>query len=178
MGTFSEEVERLTPLMRVAEEAHRDHQESWKANKDREIFDRTLSAFWKAQRELEGVEGAVLESARAGHRQGVISALAYLSIRLFPFRSGYMSQKLARALKRAPLEETDRHILRRILLDRLTWPGSQPRDLWGLIPAVRTPELAAGIRSLTDDERRYVQKRAFDVISRYGLGSGKPGRLR
>lgn len=185
MVTFNDEVERLAPLLRAAEDAHRHHQSHRKggtayagieAAKKTETFEKNLSSFWDAQHRLEAAERAILESVRAGNREGVSSALAYLSIRQRPFRSGYMSLKLARALKKIPLGDADRHLLRGILLDRLTWPWSQPRDLWRLIPLVRTPDLFAAMEVLTDDDRNYVKERALAVLGRFGPGSRSPGR--
>jgi len=182
MNSVQDEVERLTPLMRDAEQAHRDFKAhwtqgaesmGWRTYKQTEVYGRTLEKYQDAQRRLEEAEGQILRSVQTGTREGVWSALAYLSIRHRPFRSGYLTQRLARALKKLHLGEEEGRILQGILLDRLTWPWAQPRELWGLIPGVRTPKLAAEIRSLTDDDRRYVQRRAFDVISRFHLGSGK-----
>jgi hypothetical protein len=179
MSPFHKEVVRLTPLMREAEEAHSDFKAHWKMGvgsmgwedfKKTEVYDRKLQTFWDAQRRLEKAEGPILESVRAGSCEGVWSALAYLSVRQRPFRSGYMTQRLVRALKKVSLGEEERRILRGILLDRLTWPWSQPRELWGLITRIRTQELDTEIRQLAQDDRGHVHRRARAVVSRYGLG--------
>ena len=164
---------RLSPLMKEADERHREFRArwdegaaslGWQAYKKTEIYEQTLERYYAAQKRLEEVSGPILESLREGRAEAIVPALAYLAVPHRPFRSGYLTQRLARALKKFRLGPEVKETLRKIILDRLTWPWSQPRDLWRLIPSLRTPTFYSSIRLLADHRDRYVQDRVRRVV--------------
>lgn len=177
MSTFDGEASRLRPLLREAADLHQEFKARWDegaasmgatAYKETAVYGQTLERFNAAQKRLEAASLPILEALRAGDVEAVVAALAFLSLKYRPFRSGYLSQQIARALKKVELSAEEKRILRRILLDRLTWTWSQPRDLWRLIPGLRTPEFDASLRSLAEHPDPHVRKRAMSVAS------GKP----
>jgi hypothetical protein len=173
---FDHEVALLKPLFQEASEANRDFKAHWKGQterKDWEAFKSTeeyrklLDRFWTCQRRLEEAILPALERLRAGQREGIDRALAYLSIPLRPFRSGYTSALIARGLRHAPLEERHRELLRRIILERITWPGASVRDLWKWIPCVKTPDFEHAVELLRDHESPWVARRATRLAEDY-----------
>lgn len=185
MTSFIEEVRRLAPLLRDSDEKNRDFREhiatrseetEWEAFKNTQAYKSKLNAFWEAQNRLEAVAELITSQIRAGSQDGLLGALAFLSIRQKPFRSGYMSQKLARAVKKAHLGEEEKGILRQVLLDRMTWPWSQPRDLWKLVRRVRTPDFELVLHSMSSHERSYVRVRSLEAIGQLSSNEGTSGR--
>ncbi|MDB6080553.1 MAG: hypothetical protein JWO82_4300, partial [Akkermansiaceae bacterium] len=64
---------------------------------------------------------------RGGDRSAVLDAVAFLEVDPWYHRSGYLKEKLIKALKRAPLQEGDRQRLRETLLRIVT--GKNRREL-------------------------------------------------
>jgi hypothetical protein len=172
---FEEERRRLTPLLREAESRHAEFKThwnegtsamGWKAYKATETYRRTLDAFHEARKKLESTSESILTLLRKGDRNALSSALAYLSIRHRPFRSGYVSQQFVRALKKFSLGEAEKEILRRILIDRMTWLWAQSRELWGLMRGLETPAFNAALEALADHPESFVRDRIRRVLPR------------
>jgi hypothetical protein len=166
----------LTPLFHEADDAHRTfkahwsgqtHRPDWEEFKNTEAYRKLLDRFWASQRSLDDAILPAIESLRAGKAEAIDRALAYLSIRLRPHRSGYICTRIARALRHAPLDERHLHHLRRILLDRITWPWASVGDLWKWIPRVRTPDFDHALQLLCNHDSAWVSTRATRLAKNY-----------
>lgn len=151
------EVKLLTPLFLEAHEANLAFKRSHE----------TLPRFQDSHRRLEEAIRPAQESIRAGRTEGVDRALAYLSIRLRPHRSGYTSAALARALRHVSLEDRHVRLLREIILDRATWPWASVRDLWRWIPRLRTPDFENALRALSEHKTPWIARRAWRLIREF-----------
>lgn len=109
----------------------------------------------------------IVEGLRQSRESEVDRALAFLSVRYRPHRSGYACNRIARALKKAPLDEDRRELLRRILLDRVTWPWASATSLWHWIPQLRTPSFDAALRKLAEGDVPWLRDRAGLIVRRY-----------
>ncbi|MBI3858296.1 MAG: hypothetical protein HY293_21645 [Planctomycetes bacterium] len=176
VDAFRQEVEFLTPLFKEAEDAHRDFTARWssgenrlgvKGYKETEEYLESLARFHSAQGRLEEAIRPALDHLSAGRPEKIHRALAYLSIRLRPHRSGYTGGALARALKRVPLEDSHLDHLRKIILDRATWPWASVRGLWRWIPRLRTPDFENALRSLSQDKTPWIARRVSRLIREY-----------
>ena len=182
-SAYQREVRRLGPLLREAEEAHArftagwnqgSRTLGWESYKGTEECGRLLERHHATQKRHEEAIEPTLEALRRGELKAIETALAYLAVKARPFRSGYMSARIARALRRVTLEETHRSILRAIILDRLCWPWASVVALWRWIPTLKTPVFEASLRALADHEVPWIRTRVRDVIARYVEGKPLP----
>jgi hypothetical protein len=77
-----------------------------------------------------------------------------------------VSQQFVRALKKFSLGEAEKEILRRILIDRMTWLWAQSRELWGLMRGLETPAFNAALEALADHPESFVRDRIRRVLPR------------
>ena len=182
-SAYQRDVRKLGPLLLQAEEAHARFTAHWKQGvrtlgwqsyKETEEYDRLLERHHATQKRHEEAIEPTLDALRRGELKAIETALAYLAVKARPFRSGYMSARIARALRRVTLEETHRSILRGIILDRLCWPWASVVALWRWIPTLKTPDFEAAIRALEDHEVPWIRTRVRGVIARYGEGKPLP----
>ncbi len=175
-AAYQREVRKLGPLLLEAEEAHARFTAAWKQGvrtlgwesyKKTEEYGRLLERHHASQKRLEGEIGPSLEALRNGDPAPIEAGLAYLAVKARPFRSGYTSASMARALRRATLEESHRAILRGILLDRLRRPWASVLELWRWIPTLKTPDFEASLRALADHEVPWIRTRVQRVIRRF-----------
>jgi len=166
--TFEAEVARLTPLFQRAEREHRDLTALFKASgKSAPGYDDLLGRLRDDTRELEAIAERIRNGLREADAKAADAALAFLSVRARPFRSGYACAKIARSLKKAALNPERKALLRKILLERLTWPWSHTPDLWRCYPAVRTPETDAAVRALAESPTSFIARRARRLLESY-----------
>lgn len=170
-GDYEQERARLGPLLKLAEERHRILKDAFAAavaaSGIKTYNPVLLDSLNAAQKPYEEAGEQIVDYLQGGNPGIVPSALAFLSLRHRPFRSGYLCQRMWRGLRKFDLAGEDKERLRGILLDRLAWPWSQSRDMLRWIPSLATPAFAASLRALLDDERRYVRSRVERIISEF-----------
>lgn len=90
----------------------------------------------------------ILASIRAGERNSVEGALAFLEADPFFFRSGYLKEKVLHALKRAPLAERDEARLQMIVLRAVEGRFKREFAFYArLIPRLRTAQFETDLRA-------------------------------
>lgn len=167
--SFKLEVQRLLPLFAEAERDHEVYTSAWASGHlcDSER-DRLLTRHRASTEIVENEAAAICDGLVAGRPEAVNSALAFLSIRHKPFRSGYACARIARRLKRAALDESQRGIFREIILDRLSWPWGHTPDLWRCYPALRTAASDSLLRQLAESPTPFIARRAMGLLARLG----------
>ena len=175
-SAYRRELLRMRPLLQEAEEAHSRFTAGWKEGsrtlgwesyKKTEEYDRLLDRHYATQKRHEEEIEPALDALRTGDLKAIETALAYLAVKARPFRSGYTSTHVVRALRRVTLEETHGSILRGIILDRLCWPWASVVALWRWIPTLKTPDFEASLRALADHEIPWIRTRVQRVTRRF-----------
>ncbi len=140
----------------------------WKAYASTDEYRRLQMLWIKSTEGMEALAESIRDGLRTGRLESVDRALAFLAVRVRTFRSGYWTQRIARVLKRSPLTEGQRDILRHILLDKITWEGKVTWDVWRCYPLVRTPEMDQALLALTKHPQGWVTQRAQRISGKYG----------
>lgn len=84
------------------------------------------------------------QAMHAGDREALESAICFLEVDPYYFRSGYLKEILLRELKRAPLKRHDRARLQMVLINAVRKPSRREFPAYlGLLQKVWTPDFEA-----------------------------------
>ncbi len=119
-----EQVELFTPLFRKAKETHDLFHQVWSENHPKfgtgiykqDVYLTALKIWQKAHIDVHNRIIPIYEELKQGNTNRIETALAYVSIPIQYFRSGYMKEKIYRILKRISLDDEYKEFLRSILI--------------------------------------------------------------
>ena len=93
-----------------------------------------------------------MEQVRLGDRQAMEDALVYLEVDPWYHRSGYLKERLIRAVKRAPLNDRDMMRLRNVVWNVAHGMNRREfRNYCSLALRIRTPQFESMLDDISDD---------------------------
>ena len=137
---------------------------------DRQVWRDACQAFHSYRASVFGLwEAAVLERVRTGEGSDRGDAILFLEVDPWFFRSGYLKQKLLRALKGAHLEGHEVERLERICLAVVDGrPRREFREYCRVAARVGTPRLKAELITRLSASDRSLRQKAEQMLRYLG----------
>lgn len=105
------------------------------------------------------------QKIRDGEREAIEDAIYFLEVDSWFWYSGYIKDRLVRALKAAPLNSQDKERLRIVLCKKLNGPDNTAiRSYWGLLRQIWTPDFEV---QLLDEAKRGGQQWKIERLQHY-----------
>lgn len=130
-----------------------------KGKKNLSDYQKELNLFKLKTDAINTIVYLALKELKEGDKSQIATLLAYLSIKERYFRSGYIKEKICKALKKVEFNNEEQQLLTKIIVDNITNAGREFSELIKLVPKVKKQEILSMIDELKNTDQDYIQKR-------------------
>ncbi len=163
INSFEKKVKELEVKFLEAKNSYDNFQkvnsEFSKGRKSLNDYQNELKIFKLKTDAINNIVYLALEELKGGDKSQIVTLLAYLSIRERYFRSGYIKEKICKALKKVDFNNEEQQLLTKIIVDNITTAGREFGELIKLVPKVKKQEILTMINELKNTDQDYIQKR-------------------